>query len=301
MTMSKIIKNGFLDGVKINGKKVQTSPKCHYGNYNSYSAREVKYIVVHYTGNYKDTAKGNAQYFSRTDCNVSAHFFVDDTSIYQSVALKDKAWHAGADTTYRHADCRNSNAFGIETCCTAGNYRIGPKAVVNAAYVAAYLCDLLDIPSSKVDKYVLRHYDVTGKPCPKQMVQNQTEWEDFKQMVKNIIDTGAHDKAPVKKPAKKKTIAVLAQEVIAGKWGNGDERVKKLTAAGYNAKKVQAEVDKIKKKNTKKKLKPIKTIAKEVINGKWGNGDKRVTQLTNAGYDAKAVQAEVNRILKNGK
>lgn len=38
-------------------------------------------------------------------------------------------------------------------------------------------------------------------------------------------------------------------------------------------------------------------IANEVINGQWGNGANRVTRLTNAGYDAKAVQAIVNQKL----
>jgi len=49
-----------------------------------------------------------------------------------------------------------------------------------------------------------------------------------------------------KKPAtKKKSNAEIAKEVIAGKWGNGDERKKKLEAAGYNYKDVQNEVNKM--------------------------------------------------------
>jgi hypothetical protein len=43
--------------------------------------------------------------------------------------------------------------------------------------------------------------------------------------------------------------------------------------------------------------KSIQVIAAEVIDGKWGNGDERVRRLTAAGYDARAVQAEVNRQL----
>ena len=44
--------------------------------------------------------------------------------------------------------------------------------------------------------------------------------------------------------------------------------------------------------------KSINEVAKEVINGKWGNGSDRTNRLTAAGYDAKAVQNEVNRILR---
>ena len=45
------------------------------------------------------------------------------------------------------------------------------------------------------------------------------------------------------------------------------------------------------------KKKSNKTIAKEVIAGKWGNGSARVKALKKAGYDPDAVQKEVNKIL----
>ena len=41
----------------------------------------------------------------------------------------------------------------------------------------------------------------------------------------------------------------------------------------------------------------LTSIALEVIDGKWGNGSIRKDKLTSAGYDYKAVQREVNRIL----
>lgn len=43
--------------------------------------------------------------------------------------------------------------------------------------------------------------------------------------------------------------------------------------------------------------KDITTIAREVITGKWGNGDDRKNRLQSAGYDFNAVQNEVNRLL----
>lgn len=49
------------------------------------------------------------------------------------------------------------------------------------------------------------------------------------------------------------------------------------------------------KKSSKKS---ITTIAKEVINGKWGNGVDREKRLKDAGYDYKAVQKKVNELLK---
>lgn len=100
---------------------------------------------------------------------------------------------------------------------------------------------------------------------------------------------------------------VIAQEVIAGKWGNGAERERRLKEAGYNPSTIQALVNQKLGASTSKPtpapqpaLKPIGTIAQEVINGKWGNGADREKRLKAAGYDPKAVQAEVNRRLGAG-
>ena len=57
----------------------------------------------------------------------------------------------------------------------------------NAAYLCAFLCKMLGIGAGGVDSYVLRHYDVTGKNCPAQMVSNPTEWQEFKNKVKGIL------------------------------------------------------------------------------------------------------------------
>ncbi len=48
----------------------------------------------------------------------------------------------------------------------------------------------------------------------------------------------------------------------------------------------------------KPSLKSVDEIAKEVIQGKWGNGDERKQKLTAAGYDYGKVQARVNEPMK---
>ena len=45
--------------------------------------------------------------------------------------------------------------------------------------------------------------------------------------------------------------------------------------------------------------KSISEVAKEVINGKWGNGLDRRNNLEKAGYDYLTVQTEVNKLLKS--
>lgn len=93
----------------------------------------------------------------------------------------------------------------------------------------------------------------------------------------------------------KKDVTTVAKEVIAGKWGSGDDRKKKLTAAGYNYDTVQKKVNELLKASTKKS---VAEVAKEVVSGKWGNGADRKKKLEAAGYNYAEVQKEVNKLLK---
>ena len=96
----------------------------------------------------------------------------------------------------------------------------------------------------------------------------------------------------------KKDVTTVAKEVLAGKWGNGNDRKEKLQAAGYNYAEVQAEVNRLSKGGSSSNKKSVTEVAKEVLNGKWGNGDARKKKLQAAGYDYNAVQKEVNRLLR---
>ena len=88
-----------------------------------------------------------------------------------------------------------------------------------------------------------------------------------------------------------KPIAQIADEVIAGQWGNGADRKKRLTDAGYDYNAVQDIVN--------KKVAPMRKsndqIASEVIAGQWGDGNDRKNRLEQAGYDYDAVQKVVNQ------
>lgn len=101
-----------------------------------------------------------------------------------------------------------------------------------------------------------------------------------------------------------KSVDVIAAEVMAGKWGNGDARKQALIKAGYDYAAVQAAVNKLAKGESKSTPKPAKKsnaeIAKEVMEGKWGNGDERKKKLQTAGYDYSSIQAEVNKLASGG-
>lgn len=114
--------------------------------------------------------------------------------------------------------------------------------------------------------------------------------------------------APVPVAPAKKSVDEIAKEVIAGEWGNGQTRIDKLTAAGYNPEEVQDKVNEIltgKKPTPKPVAKPTpapsnkktpEQLAKEVWAGKWGSGSDRKKRLEAAGYNYNEVQAAITRL-----
>lgn len=159
---------------------------CNTANYRKHSSRNVEYIAIHYTANQKDTAYSNAKYFNSGSRSASAHFFVDENNIYQSVRLRDEAWHVGAKK-YTHKYCRNNNSIGIEMC-TSGNALVVDATKKRAAGVVAYLFLQFGWSADEVDTRVLRHWDVTGKWCPAQMAgTGNADWQYFKNIVREKI------------------------------------------------------------------------------------------------------------------
>lgn len=96
----------------------------------------------------------------------------------------------------------------------------------------------------------------------------------------------------------RKTNEQLAQEVLNGAWGNGDDRQRRLTEAGYDYNSVQTVVNQRLGGGAPAAHRPdLSEVARQVIRGQWGNGVERRRRLEGAGYNFAAVQAEVNRLL----
>ena len=105
---------------------------------------------------------------------------------------------------------------------------------------------------------------------------------------------------PAQKPSGNgKSVDEIAQEVLQGVWGNGQERFDNLTNAGYDAQEVQDKVNSILSGETPSNSasSDLDSVAQEVLQGMWGNGQERFDNLTSAGYDAQAVQDRVNSLL----
>ena len=113
----------------------------------------------------------------------------------------------------------------------------------------------------------------------------------------SVFDSKGNVVYPKAQPAPtKKSVDEIAREVIRGDWGNGSDRTKRLSAAGYDANAVQNRVNEILGGSSTPK-KSIDEVAREVIRGEWGNGADRKNRLVAAGYNYDAVQNRVNEIL----
>ena len=160
---------------------------CDPSNYRAGRTQPVRYIVMHYTANNGDTARNNCDYYHRVGgLQASAHYFCDEYGAMQSVLECDTAWHCGA-RAYWHPECRNGNSIGIEMCSRKradGSYYIKPETVANAATLAKGIMQRYGIDT----EHVLRHYDVTGKICPKYYVENEDAWLAFRQNVSARIE-----------------------------------------------------------------------------------------------------------------
>lgn len=150
-------------------------------NYGGRRQGGVEYIVLHYTANDGDSGLSNARYFGqRLTPPVSAHYFVDDWGVTQTVPEEYVAYHCGA-AAYRHPACRNENAIGVELCDTRRDGTVAPseQTLKNAA---ALVWELMQRHHVAIER-VVRHYDVTGKRCPAYWVDRPEGFAAFQRRV----------------------------------------------------------------------------------------------------------------------
>lgn len=151
--------------------KKKIADKNNYGGIRQLS--NIKYIVIHYTGNDGDTDEGNGNYFHNNIVKASAHYFVDSDSITQSVLDERIAYSVGGKKYSNcktmgggkfYGKCTNSNSISIELCDDKKNGTIYPSAatIANAIELAKEKMKEYGIPAANV----IRHFDVNGKACP---------------------------------------------------------------------------------------------------------------------------------------
>lgn len=133
---------------------------------------EINNIVIHYVGNPNTSAQNNRDYFNKIDTDVCAHFVIGlDGEIIQCVPLNEKS---------NASNNRNLDTISIEVCHPDSTGKFNDTTYNSLVKLTAWLCDNSDLKA----KDVIRHYDITGKECPKYFVDNEKYWFKFLDDVK---------------------------------------------------------------------------------------------------------------------
>lgn len=170
--------------------KTNIANKQNYGGVRALNT--IKYLVYHYTGNDGDTDEGNGKHFHNHIVKASAHYFVDDDSVTQSVPDSYIAYSVGGKCQSSHHPlykvCTNSNSISIEMCDCFKNgvVEITDKTIENAIELGKVLMKKYNI---SID-HVIRHYDVNGKACPNcNGLLNDATWNAFKSRLTGALVT----------------------------------------------------------------------------------------------------------------
>ena len=130
-------------------------------------------VVIHYVGNPGTTAEANRNYFASLSSGAegtyaSSHFVVGlGGEVLQCIPLTEIAY-ASKD--------RNGDTVAIEVCHPDETGEFSAVTYQQVVELTAWLCRTFDLDP---ETDVIRHYDVTGKLCPKYYVENPMAWESF--------------------------------------------------------------------------------------------------------------------------
>lgn len=212
--------------------------KSNYGG--NRSEDDIKYIVIHYTGNDGDTAANNCRYFQGTNRNASAHYFVDGGEyVYKSVPVKSVAWsvggfysqYGGAGSYYKK--CTNANSISVEMCNCVKS--VPDDVFDQTVELTRFLMDKYNVPPSRV----IRHWDVNGKDCPARWIgKNNDGWDKFKRAIVGEEES----KVPEKKEgcfSINKNAKDLSEFLHNRGYGAGEHNLALIAAANCQKKKVK--------------------------------------------------------------
>lgn len=132
----------------------------------------VQYIAIHYTANPGATAIDNRNYFENLsnthETKVSSHFVVGlDGEVVQCIPTSEMSYATNS---------RNVDTLSIECCHPDETGKFNDATYDSVVKLSAWLCVRFGLTSENV----IRHYDVTGKDCPKYYVENPDAWLQMK-------------------------------------------------------------------------------------------------------------------------
>lgn len=134
-----------------------------------------QYIVIHYTANPGSTAEQNRNYFENLkdteETFASAQFVIGlEGEIIQCVPCNEIAYCSNN---------LNEICISIEMCHPDDTGNFNDATYNNCVYLVAKLMNYYHLDMD----HLIRHYDVTGKSCPKYFVEHEDRWQVFKGFV----------------------------------------------------------------------------------------------------------------------
>lgn len=139
-------------------------------------------VVIHYVGNPGTSAEANRNYFESLSSGgeetyASAHFIVGlEGETLQCVPLTEWAYASNA---------RNEDTVSIEVCHPDETGEFSAVTYERVVELTAWLCGTFDLDP---EQDVIRHYDVSGKDCPKFYVENEAAWAGFREDVAAALE-----------------------------------------------------------------------------------------------------------------
>ena len=136
---------------------------------------DINDIVIHYVGNPGTTAQQNRDYYENPESQVSSHFLVGlDGEIIQCVPLWEKS---------SASNSRNRDTISIEVCHPDETGKFSDVTYAALVRLTAWLVEAAGLDAGDI----IRHYDITGKECPRYFVTNEDSWQDFKADVARAV------------------------------------------------------------------------------------------------------------------
>lgn len=128
---------------------------------------DVRNIVIHYVANPGSTAQQNRNWYANPESEVSSHFIIGlEGEVIQCIPM-DEFSSASND--------RNRDTISIEVCHPDESGKFTTASYESLVNLTAWLVEVAGLAPEDV----IRHYDITGKDCPRYFVQNQDSWDVF--------------------------------------------------------------------------------------------------------------------------
>ena len=135
----------------------------------------IRDVVIHYVGNPGTSAQANRNWYANPESEVSSHFVIGlEGEVLQCIPL----WEMSSASNHR-----NKDTISIEICHPDETGAFTRESYEAAVRLTAWLIENCYLSPEAI----IRHYDITGKDCPRYFVRHEEAWEDFRADVAALL------------------------------------------------------------------------------------------------------------------